>query len=126
MAKIGRFEEIEGWKLSRELVRMVYNLTQGTPFAQDYGLKDQIQRAAVSTMSNIAEGFERNSTKEFIQSLYVARGSVAEVRSLLYVASDLGYIAPEDFAEVFNQAEETSKTIFGFIKYLSAKDFKTF
>jgi len=120
MAKIKRFEDIKAWQLARKLVKQVYKLTSSGKFQRDFSLKDQIRRAAVSIMSNISEGFERNSTKEFIQFLYIARGSAGEVRSQLYVALDLGYIDEENFQKIFSKVEETSKAIFGFIRYLES------
>ncbi|MBI2175020.1 MAG: four helix bundle protein [Candidatus Omnitrophica bacterium] len=86
------FEDLEVWKEARQLARRVYQITQDTAFSRDFGLRDQIRRAAVSVMSNIAEGFERGGYQEFTQFLYVARGSCGEVRSQLYVALDQGYI----------------------------------
>ena len=82
MATIERFEDIESWKGGRDLVRHVYEANKVESFAHDWGLKDQIQRAAVSIMSNIAEGFERGTNKEFVQFLFIARASAGEVRSL--------------------------------------------
>lgn len=90
--KIEKFEDIKAWQIARELVREIYRITNKDEFAKDFGLKDQIRRAAVSIMSNISEGFERGSDKEFNQFLNYARGSSAEVKSQLYIASDLGYI----------------------------------
>lgn len=119
MAKIERFEDVEAWQRARELVGLIYKLTKKTAFEKDWGLKDQIQRAAVSIMANIAEGFERHSDKEFLQFLYNARGSAGEVRSLLYVAADLNYITDDEFRKAFGKAEETSKAIFGLIRYLN-------
>jgi four helix bundle protein len=118
MARIERFEDIKAWQTARELVKAVYSFTRNGAFAKDFGLRDNIQRAAVSVMSNIAEGFERNSRKEFIQFLYIARASAGEVRSQLYVALDLGYINSDECSKVLNKAEETSKTIYGLIAYL--------
>ena len=118
MAKIERFEDIKAWQLSRELVKRIYQLTASFPFAKDYGLRDQIQKAALSVMSNIAEGFERYSKKEFVQFLNIARGSVAEVRSQLYAALDLKYVSETDFYETENSCETISKHIWNFIKYL--------
>ena len=92
-----RFEEIEAWQFSRELAKLIYEATKQGQFAHDYGLKDQIQRAAVSIMSNIAEGFERNGNKEFINFLTIAKGSCGEVRSQLYVAFDQGYVDKAQF-----------------------------
>ena len=118
MAKIERFEEIRAWQLSRELVRKVYELSRGREISKDFGFKDQIQRAAVSVMSNIAEGFERFSKKEFAQFLNVARGSVAEVRSHLYVALDLQYVSREDFLSTKDLCETISRHLWNFMKYL--------
>ena len=119
MARIERFEDISGWQRARELVGLIYRLTSKPRFTKDWGLKEQIQRAAVSVMANIAEGFERHSDREFVQFLYNARGSSGEVRSLLYVACDLGYITEVEFKEAFGKAEETSRAIFGLIRYLN-------
>jgi len=92
MASFRTFEEIEAWKKSRELVRAIYQATSLGAFSTDYGLRDQIRRASVSIMSNIAEGFEREGTREFVQFLSMAKASAGEVRSQLYVALDQGYI----------------------------------
>lgn len=92
MAKIEQFEDMEVWQQARSITRAIYASSRYGEFARDFGLRDQIQRAAVSIMSNIAEGFERGSNKEFIQYLFIAKGSAGEVRSQLYVAFDLGYI----------------------------------
>jgi four helix bundle protein len=90
--QIKNFEELEIWKDARALTRAVYQLTSDPKLSKDFGLRDQIRRAAVSIMSNIAEGFERGGNQEFIQFLYVAKGSCGEVRSQLYVAMDQGYV----------------------------------
>ena len=116
--RIRRFEEIQAWKAARELVREIYRLSSHGTFAKDYSLKDQVQRAAVSAMSNIAEGFERGTDKEFIQFLIVARGSIAEVQSQLYVAHDLHYIDEGQFQTLSTKAAEVGKLINGFIGYL--------
>jgi four helix bundle protein len=101
------------------LVKEIYKIVRNNKsFSQDYGLKDQIQRAVVSVMSNIAEGYARNSDKEFLQFLYIARGSVSEVQSLLYVAVDLKYITENMFNGAHNKAAEVAKLLNGFIKYL--------
>lgn len=119
MASIERFEDIGAWKTARVLVQHIYEGTTRGAFARDFGLRDQIQRAAVSIMSNIAEGFERGSSREFRQFLYVAKASAAEVRSLLYVAHDLDYFddATHDFLQ--DQVLKASAQIAGFIRYLS-------
>ena len=124
MATIERFEESTAWQSARELVKVVYAFTRREPFRSDFGLRDQIQRAAVSTMSNIAEGFERGSTKEFIQFLYQAKGSVGEVRSQLYIALDLQYIDPCEFDDAVRLCLKTSTKISNFIEYLKNSGIK--
>jgi four helix bundle protein len=93
------FEDLEVWKEARRLTREIYRLTQDGKFSRDFGLREQIRRAAVSVMSNIAEGFERGGNQEFIQFLYVAKGSCGEVRSQLYVALDQAYVGQPEFDE---------------------------
>ena len=90
--QVKNFEDLEIWKDARALTRAIYQLTRDPKFSKDFGLRDQIRRAAVSIMSNIAEGFERGGNQEFIQFLYVAKGSCGEVRSQLWVAMDQGYV----------------------------------
>lgn len=116
-----RFEDIKAWQLARKLVSEVYALTADRERRIDIGLKDQLRRAAVSTMANIAEGFERNSRKEFVQFLYIAKGSVGEVRSHMYITLDFGFFSKEDFDKIFLLSEEISKTIYGLIKSLKNK-----
>ena len=120
MAKIERFEDIEAWQKARELVKEVYDITKLPEFRRDFALQDQIRRSAVSVVSNIAEGFARRTNKEFVQFLYVAHGSVAEVQTQLYVALDLGYIARTRFDALYNLSCEISKMTMGLIKYLSS------
>lgn len=115
---IKRFEDIKAWQLARKLVREIYALTSDGKRRIDAGLKDQMRRSAVSAMANIAEGFERNSRKEFIQFLYIAKGSVGEVRSHMYITLDLGFFSKEDFDKIFLLSEEISKIIYGLIKSL--------
>jgi four helix bundle protein len=105
------FEEIKVWKDSRELVKMVYTLANNSAIKKDFGFKDQITRAAVSIMNNIAEGHERNSPKEFIKFLSYSKGSAGEVRSMLYTACDLNYITKEQFKSVYQQSIEIIKSI---------------
>jgi four helix bundle protein len=97
--KVKNFEDLEIWKDARLLTRGIYQLTRDSKFSKDFALRDQIRRAAVSIMSNIAEGFERGGNQEFIQFLYVAKASCGEVRSQLYVALDQSYVAPRDCDE---------------------------
>lgn len=118
--KIESFTDIESWKLARELVRDVYSITKNNKFAKDYGLKDQIQRAVVSIMSNIAEGFDSNSNKTFINFMNYSYRSASEVESLLYVAFDLEYINKIEFDELKEKVKTTKKLIGGFIKYLKS------
>ena len=118
---IERFEDLEVWQLSRKLVKDVYKLTSGGKFQNDFNLSRHIQKTSVSVMSNIAEGFEKQSKKEFIRFLYTAKGSCGELRSQLYVAFDLMYIEENGFNEIFSLTELISKSIAGFIKYLRTK-----
>ena len=111
--KVTHFEDLIAWQKARELVREVYRLTKLPPFKKDYGLRNQIQRAAVSIMSNIAEGFERGGRAEFHNFLVIAKGSCAEVRSQAYIALDIGYITEQDFQEFDALAKEVSKIIGG-------------
>jgi four helix bundle protein len=118
LPKIERFEDIKAWGMAKELVTLVYRLSADGKFAKDFGLRDQIRRASVSVMSNIAEGFERSSHKEFSRFLRMAKGSSGEVRSQLYVALELGYLDLADFEAVRIKAENVSKALSGFIGYL--------
>lgn len=113
MGRIERFEDLIAWQKARVLTKEVYELTRKQPFANDFGLCGQIQRAVVSIMSNIAEGFERGGRVEFHQFLVVAKASCAEVRSILYVALDIGYINSEDFNKVNDLALEVGRIIGG-------------
>ena len=97
MAKIERFEDIDAWKKARELTKIIYEVTSQGKLATDFSLRDQLRRAAVSIMANIAEGFEREGNKEFRQFLATAKGSVGEVKALLYVALDAGLTSTEQF-----------------------------
>ena len=120
--KINRFEDIDAWQEARKLVKMVYEIVNKNPkFKRDFRLVNQIQDAAVSTMSNIAEGFARRSHREFIQYLFISKSSSAEVQSQLYVALDQQYINQDDFKRIYNQAEVVSKMDSGFIKYLNSQ-----
>ena len=118
MNKIERFEDIIAWQRARVLAKEIYASTRIGPFAKDYGLKDQIQRASVSTMSNIAEGFERGGDREFIQFLSNSKGSCGEVKSQLYVALDQSYISNAGFGELYAKADEVSRLVGGFMTYL--------
>jgi four helix bundle protein len=113
-----RFEDLIFWQKSRKLTRLIYTSTSKAPFRTDYGLREQLQRSSVSVMSNIAEGFGRGSNSEFVQFLFVAKGSLSEVKSQLYVAMDLSYINNVEFNKAYELAEEISKLINAFIKSL--------
>jgi four helix bundle protein len=112
------FEDLKVWQDSRDFVKSIYELTSSNNFAKDYGLKDQIQRAAVSIMNNIAEGFERNNNKEFVIFLKYSKVSAGEIRSMLYVALDLDYITKSTFDEYYKNVIEIITQISNFIKYL--------
>jgi len=121
--KIEKFEDIKAWQEARVLVGMVYAAVGADRgFGSDFRFREQIQGAAVSIMSNIAEGFSRRSTKEFTQFLFIAKGSVAEVQSQLYVALDQGYTNQERFKELHSKSDEVARLISGFIRYLLNKD----
>ncbi len=124
MAQIERFEDIESWKLAREITKLVYQISSEVGFSRDFALVNQIRRAAISILSNIAEGFERNGDKEFIQFLTIAKGSCGEVRAQLYVALDQKYIDEALFTIIEGKLVETSRMLSGFIKYLKQSDLK--
>jgi len=120
--KLSRFEDLDCWKEARQLTRQIYEaIGQNTSWQKDIRLCGQIQGAAVSVMANIAEGFIRHSDKEFVQFLFVAMASAAEVQSHLYVAVDQGYLSQEIFDSIYAQAGKTSRIISGLIKYLRTK-----
>lgn len=118
MALIRRFQEIEAWQRARELAQAVYSCSSGGAFSKDFVLRDQIRRAAISIMSNIAEGFERDGRAEFIQFLSVAKGSAGELEAQLYVALDQGYISELRFDELQYMVRHVERLIAGFIIYL--------
>ena len=109
MPTFNRFEDILAWQKAREDTRRIYEITASDRFARDYGLRNQLQRASVSIMANIAEGFGRHSDKEFANFLNMAHGSASETQSHLYVALDLGYIDQESFAKLYALLDEVSR-----------------
>ena len=121
---IEHFEDLEIWKEARRLTKEIYRLTSEPKFSRDFGLRDQIQRAAVSIMSNIAEGFERSGNQEFAQFLYVAKSSCGEVRSQLYVAVDQGYIATTESEQLLISFKRLSSMIGSLINYLKRSGMK--
>ena len=119
MATIRRFEDLDAWKRARELTNDVYRVTSSGDFSKDWGLINQIRKASVSVMSNIAEGFERDGSKEFCNFLYIAKASAGEVKSQLYVALDQKYISRDDFDHIYTKADESGRLIAGLAKYLN-------
>lgn len=119
--KFNRFEEIEVWKQSRIIVKVIYLITRHEKFSKDFGFKDQIRRCSISIPSNIAEGYERKSNVEFIRYLFIAKGSAGELRTQIYLAYDLEYIDNVTCKNLINNFEEISKSLSGFIKYLVSK-----
>ncbi len=113
--KIEKFEELICWQKSKELSLLMYGLFKNN---RDFSFCDQIKRAVVSVMNNIAEGFERQTNKEFTQFLYIAKGSCGEARSMCYIALELGYISKEDFEKVNRLSLDTARLISGLIKVL--------
>jgi four helix bundle protein len=121
---VKNFEELEIWQEARRLTQAIYQLTKREKFSRDFSLRDQIQRAAVSVMSNIAEGFERGGNQEFVQFLYIAKASCGEVRSQLYVAVDQGYIFKADSEESIVAFRRLSGMIGNLISYLRRSGMK--
>lgn len=117
MKDIEKFEDLIAWQKARSLTKAVYSVTREDAFAKDYGLCGQIQRAAVSIMSNIAEGFERGSAADYHHFLVIAKSSCAELRSQLYVALDVGYIKHADFTNLMSQADEVARIVGGLPKH---------
>lgn len=118
MAKIKKFEDIESWKRARTLAKQIYEVSATGKFMRDFGLKDQIRRASISILSNIAEGFERGGDNEFLQFLAIAKGSCGEARAQLYIALDQAYISPDQFEGLAKSTTEVSQLISGFMRYL--------
>jgi four helix bundle protein len=121
LSRIDRFEDLIAWQKARDLTRIIYQVSRKGTFARDLGLSRQLQRAAVSIMSNIAEGFERGGRGEFHQFLSTAKASCAEVRSQRYVALDVGYLEHTEFARLLTMAEELARIIGGLRSSVSAR-----
>jgi four helix bundle protein len=126
MSKIDRFEDLVAWQKARNLTREIYKVSKQGAFLEDFGLAGQIQRAAVSTMANIAEGFERSRQREFHQFLSMAKASCAEVRSHLYAALDAGYLEKSEFDQLLSEAEEVGRIIGGLRSSLDKQFAKKF
>ena len=118
MAKIERFEDLQSWQKARQLTNLIYDLTEHPKFCKDFHLRGQIQDAAGSVMHNIAEGFDAGTNPEFIRFLKIARRSVSEVQSELYLALDRNYVSLDELTIAYNLATETKRLINGMIGYL--------
>ena len=125
MATVKTFEGLEVWQHSRKLVKEVYRASAQGQFSKDFGLRDQLRRASISILSNIAEGFERAGNKEFSHFLYMAKGSAGELRAQLYVAFDLAYITADEFRNLANSSETIARQLSALIKYLQSPNAKT-
>ena len=124
MSSIQRFEDLIVWQKSRELNKRIYSITSDSNFNKDYSLRDQIRRASISILSNIAEGFDRSGNKEFIQFLSIAKGSASELRAQLYVAFDLNYLSKDEFDYIFQLINEIGKMLTGLMNYLKSTEMK--
>ena len=118
MATFTRIEEIEAWQKTRNLVRRIYEVSNQGGFSKDFALRDQIRRAGISILSNIAEGFERSGSAEFAQFLSIAKGSAGEVKSQLYIAFVQGYISKEEFGGLLADIESTGRMVCSLMSYL--------
>ena len=119
MGKITRFEDLDCWKKAREIVSLMYGVSAKEPLAKDFGARDQLRRASLSIMNNIAEGFSRTSTKEFIRFLSISESSAAEVKSMIYVLLDLNYIDENSSKHLHIEIDNVRLQIRSFIKYLN-------
>jgi four helix bundle protein len=119
MAAFRKFEDIIAWQKARHSTRLVYQITSASAFSADYDLRNQIRRASVSIMANIAEGFGRHSDKEFANFINIAHGSATEVQSHLYVASDMGYVGKEDFEKLYDLMGEICRMLYALRQKLS-------
>jgi four helix bundle protein len=121
---VKQFEDLEVWRDARRLTQAIYRLTKAEKFSKDFALRDQIQRATISIMSNIAEGFERGGNQEFCQFLYIAKGSCGEVRSQLYIALDQSYVSRNELDQLTDSYKRLSSMISNFIAYLKNSGMK--
>jgi four helix bundle protein len=124
MATITRFEDIEAWQLGRELKRLVYRFSKAGDFAKDFALKDQIRRAAISVTANIAEGFEREGNREFVQFLSTSKGSCGELKDHLYTALDESYITQQRFNDLYLRAADVGRKLGAFMSYLQRTEIR--
>lgn len=121
MSGVDKFEDLLIWQMAHHLAKCIYKITKNDGFSHDWGLRDQIRRAVISIMSNIAEGFERYSRQEFKHFLSIARGSCAEVRSQIQLAYSLDYLSKSDFSSIFDQCIDLSRAIGGLYSSLDKK-----
>jgi four helix bundle protein len=119
MGKIKQFEDLDCWKKARQIVSLIYKISAEGALAKDFGARDQVRRASISIMNNIAEGFSRTSTKEFIRFLSISESSAAEVKSMIYVFEDLNYVEPSTGNELHKEIDDVRHQIRSFIKYLN-------
>ena len=124
MATIENFEDIEAWRSSREVNKLICAITANEKFSRDFALTNQMRRASISVLSNIAEGFERGGDKEFVQFLSVAKGSCGEARAQLYIALDQHYISAAEFDSISNKLSETGRLISGLMRYFLESDLR--
>ena len=124
MSKIEKVEDLISWQKSKDLTIEIYKITKNNDFSKDFGLCNQIQRAAVSIPSNIAEGFGRGGNKEFLQFLSIAKGSLYELKTQLIIAFEIGYINDIEYNKLKNDSEEIGKLITGFMNYLGKSELK--
>lgn len=120
--KIERFEDIKAWQEARDLTKQIYGVTKSYPFNKDYGLVDQIRRASISVMANVAEGFDSKTNTEFVNFLTYSQRSASELQSHLYVALDQQYVTDEQFNRLYEKCREVKNLIGGFIKYLKSSE----
>jgi four helix bundle protein len=125
MATVKKFEDLDVWRYSRKLVGDIYRSSAAGQFSKDFGLRDQLRRASISVLSNIAEGFERAGNREFAHFLYMAKGSAGELRAQLYIAFDLNYVSENEFRNLSNSSETISRQLSALIKYLQRPNAKT-
>ena len=118
MAKVRQFEDLEAWKIARVLAKAVYRISSNGEFATDFNLRNQLRRSAISALSNIAEGFERDGNREFLHFLAMAKGSCGEVRSQLFAVPDLAYITDDEFQSLYKTAVQLSRLLSGLMNHL--------
>lgn len=124
MSKIEKIEDIIVWQKAKSLTINIYKASNHGSFAKDFGLRDQIRRAAVSIPSNIAEGFGRGGNREFLQFLSISKGSLFELKTQLIIANEIGYLDDEIFSKISNEIDEVGKMLTSFMNYLSNSDIK--